>query len=677
MATKQISDYKRKNIDFFEGVNSQVSDHLAKKEELRYATNARSKIIGVIEKRDGIRRLGTATPTAIANYGLFNFPNSTGTSMFRVSTVSGPTTAIYYLSSSSVWTVLTGNGTSLTAAQMDTTNAESCCFLVNGTDVNKYIKANGTSVHTSTDLGAGNTQFDITNPTGTTMRYSYDSTGTDPLINTNIFAGDTIHIMSSTFNAANNGSFVVTASGSDTFDVTNASGVAEANKTIGTGALRVSNHLTNSPIASRVKYYKDRICLGNYKIGSTEYKTGIAFSSVPLGIVTTIKEDASAGVTSIDVTDTKYIYSDDVLDVYRGDTLIETLIITAKTESNLTVATTSSAMEAGDNLWVAGTYTGARVFRWPGNIETGENVKQYDTFKITGDPDNAITMMEDIGNVLMIANNNSLATWNGSAAPTEYNLGIGCASKNGYVKHLGILFFCHYGGIYMTAGELPQLISSKVEEYFEGATKAGIEASTMGRKGKSIFCAIGDVTLYNPDGSTKRSLTDVVLEYDLRKEQWYVHTGINASQFATYNSTADSDRLEFIETSGHVQEFLVKPSLNADRLDDNDSEIPFMIGTSNVYLSKEFENICYPKYLVVEVLAGNSIGVFVSLDDKSEYQLKETISKGINTIMITPRSEDEREARCNKLAIYFKESSTRRVKIGRVAVLIKETKETE
>jgi hypothetical protein len=90
------------------------------------------------------------------------------------------------------------------------------------------------------DGTASTTQFDITNPAGTTFRYTFDGTGTDPAYtSSNPAVGDTVVISGQNFTAGNNGTFLVTGSGANYFEVTNASGVAENNKTIGTGYLRI------------------------------------------------------------------------------------------------------------------------------------------------------------------------------------------------------------------------------------------------------------------------------------------------------------------------------------------------------------------------------------------------------------------------------------------------------
>lgn len=82
--------------------------------------------------------------------------------------------------------------------------------------------------------GAFDTQFDITNPSGTTFRYTYDGTGTAPLFVTNgLASGNAVVINSVNFNANNNGTFITTAVAETYFEITNAAGVAEDNKTIG------------------------------------------------------------------------------------------------------------------------------------------------------------------------------------------------------------------------------------------------------------------------------------------------------------------------------------------------------------------------------------------------------------------------------------------------------------
>ena len=101
-----------------------------------------------------------------------------------------------------------------------------------------------TSTHVSSDvqLGDDTTQFDITNPAGDTYTYTWDGTGTNPLIADFVQTGHSIVINAEDFSAGNNDTFTITGVGTNSFSVTNASGVAEDNKTIGTGSIKVSSY---------------------------------------------------------------------------------------------------------------------------------------------------------------------------------------------------------------------------------------------------------------------------------------------------------------------------------------------------------------------------------------------------------------------------------------------------
>lgn len=100
----------------------------------------------------------------------------------------------------------------------------------------------------ATEIGDSTSQFDITRPATpylNTSRYTWDGTGTDPGITTTIpGVGNTVALYGQNFAAGNQGDFVVTASGTNYFEVENGSGSAEANKTIGTGFIAY----TESPL---------------------------------------------------------------------------------------------------------------------------------------------------------------------------------------------------------------------------------------------------------------------------------------------------------------------------------------------------------------------------------------------------------------------------------------------
>lgn len=99
--------------------------------------------------------------------------------------------------------------------------------------------------YTTCDIGAvaigdATTQFDITNPSGSTCRYTYDSTGTDPEITADMpgaARGSIVEIAAQNFDAGNNMERIVTGSATDYFDISNIHCVVESDKTIGTGSI--------------------------------------------------------------------------------------------------------------------------------------------------------------------------------------------------------------------------------------------------------------------------------------------------------------------------------------------------------------------------------------------------------------------------------------------------------
>jgi len=442
-----------------------------------------------------------------------------------------------------------------------------------------------------------------------------------------------------------------------------------------------TGHLYGSPKARKINYYKDRLYLGDYTADGVDYKNGLMMSSKPLGIIALVDGDhETPGADDwINVTDTKYIHSTDTIAFYRGGKKIaDDVTIKDKKESSIQINAITfddgDSLESSDEIWVNGTYTGDRVFRWADNPESGTNVKQYDTFKLTGNQNDRIKMLTNIGDIMLIGNNNNIAVWNDYNLQ-NYDIGIGCVSDNGYVKALGVLFFIHYTGLYATTGSsAPQLLSAKVERYFAGTSKEHLEKACLGRKGQSIFCGLEEVKLYNPDGSEEKTLNNVVLEYDLNTECWYVHTGIKATQFCTFPQSGDADALEFAstETGYHIYTFLT------GQLDKGIVEIPFRADTQEITLSSNFENLNYLLEIAVEVNRGNNIECFVSLDGDPFYAIEGVARKGVNVLKVTAKDGNSSEPpRCKKVKLSFRDTSKKLCKIGKVSIKYTQSLEVE
>lgn len=449
----------------------------------------------------------------------------------------------------------------------------------------------------------------------------------------------------------------------------------------------LENHLFRAPYASKINYYKDRLYLGDYDYGSNRVKNGIAVSSYPLGILALADGDHSSSTgQTFEVTDTTYFRGDglDQVDVYRGNSYIQTLHVTGKTETSITCSLVgwTQDIKSADELWVKDTFGDKpKIFRWPDTFggKWPKEQKEYDTFKLSGEQNGEITMIANVGDVMAYANRENMGIWN-NHYPKALDLGIGCSSRNGYVKCLGTLWFIDYNGIYATTGGVPKLMSAKVEPYIKGATRAGLEAASAGKKGFSVFFAIGDVNLYHTDGALKRVLPNVVLEFNLRQENWFVHTGIDAQQFITYKDDDNAELLAYNDgglAGYNTYEFLSK-DVYLDAHPDGAKEIPFRIETDNITLAQGFEFISFPTEIIVECTRGSASQIFVSLDNAPFYRIPGDIAKGCTTLETGRRETTavETQASCRSMRISIRDYTRKLCKFSRMAINFIETRET-
>ena len=473
MAKEPGQKTQRYPIDYFEGVNATVSHNIAKPTELYHMENARSPVIGVLEKRQGQEEFGLGSDgeslISAGNFGLYYFPNDGDNSgLYRISKVAG-VVSVFVLGNDDIWYQLSdADANSLSEFNFSFSNVDSNLVFVNQNDTNRMILEDGNTVITSTDVGS----------------------------------------------------------------------------------------LFNSPKAMLTSFYKNRIYLGDFIRNGVEYKTTVIRSSFPMGIVALANGDVTAAtgpVWTIPVTDAKYFYADagmNQYDIYRGATKIAVITVSEVHETSIDVLVADMVFEAGqssilsaDEIWVLGTYTGKKQYRWVNNpTKTGGDVKLYDTFKLSGGDEDALTIMEPVGNVLILGNKHTMMSWNDYNLE-NFDLGVGCVSRHGYTKLLGTLYFIHYSGIFSMTGSAPQLISRKVERYIKGASRAGLEGAAVGFKGLSIFFSIGDVNLYNDDGSFWKTLPDTCLEFHVADQDWYIHTNVSADDFESFVDSGGVQRL--------------------------------------------------------------------------------------------------------------------------------------
>ncbi len=630
MAKETGRETRRFPITYFEGVNSSVSKTIAKRSELSHVENVRAPIIGVLEKREGQAKTGDSL-VATGNYGLYAFSakdydilpvtDTQYNRLFRCSTTAADTpgtAAIYYLNYLNTWTrlVLTA-GLSQTRLSMCAT--PDFAAFVNGVDNNFLISRFAlSSTNDSTDMAdAINVPLSRVSYTGLSLYSMY-----------------------------------------------------------------------KSPKARKVAYYKSRMYLGDVTTDSgVRAPATVVRSSTPLGIVSLISDDwispaTIAGATlssayDLNVTDTKYLHSNHFYEVRRGgvkicdiqvisvqDTKIS-MKIYAGTDSSSTPVSGSVYFRSSDEIWAGATYSGSKRFFWPATSSTvGRDFKNYDSFTLAGGENTAITLLEPIGNVLLIGNRTSIMSWNDYSLES-FDTGVGCVSDTGYVKLLGNLFFISYDGVYTTPGSVPQIISRKIDRYITGATRAGLESAVAGKKGKSVFFAIGDVTLYHEDGSTDKVLPDVCLEFNVLDQTWYVHTNVKASSMVSWLDDGGTERLIFASTD---TDLYVKEFLTGDT--DDGEEIFMRVDTQSIQLLNEFETYGTLNSVSAEIDRGNQSKLFVSTDNTSFYGVDGSFAKGASAVNITSANPGDTQppiARRVKLSI--RDSSKQRPRITQLALL--------
>jgi hypothetical protein len=439
------------------------------------------------------------------------------------------------------------------------------------------------------------------------------------------------------------------------------------------------SHLYGSPIANKVNFYRSLLYLGDLTVGSSSYSTTVQFSSGKLGIAAKVSEDAPAGAVKLKVTETKYIRTDlgsEALEIRRGNELVGYVTANSSGSGYLDVGATSVDALAGDDLWLSGTYSGDRYHRWSGGAETGAEGKRYDTFEIPGGNGERITMMQNVGGVMAIATPSTSCYWDGSSViPAES--GVGCCSDEGYVLHMGNLFFLDYTGLYVTPGaSAPKLVSARVDRYFRAASKANLERAAVGKKGNSVFVSIGSIYLYDDDGKRDDSeIKDVCLEYDLVKDEWYVHTGVPATCFENVSFGNVLDRLIFGTDRGLPQSNYSGPQrvcefLKQGQLTDTDGTGTYPVSTrldTNRMLLPSRDEACVNLGKVAAFLdAGNSLQVFTRTDDEKAWrECDGQFDKGV-TFAVVKDCEGRLGARCRSAQFSLRSVSKGKTRISRL-----------
>lgn len=262
---------------------------------------------------------------------------------------------------------------------------------------NKWYAICGTRIYTSTTDeittaftpstltytygGSDTTQYNIANVGGNTWRYTWNTVGTNPNITaTNFPIGATVLITITDFNDANEGTFTITGSGSNYFEVTNPSGVSQANVAIGN-----SSGITvyGGPYgADYSTFYSDMTYFDNYLFTTTATKLRMTTTTSAVSMYdayTLAEANSPHKLLYFKKKDRVYfIYSDRIIGSF-GDTYLP--IVTGAMTINLgyTIGALQTMVVANNSIWIGSLPVNSKtkgvISQWDG--ESNQVTNEY------------------------------------------------------------------------------------------------------------------------------------------------------------------------------------------------------------------------------------------------------------------------------------------------------------
>lgn len=689
---------RRLEIQAWDGINRTAGPAVAKSQEPVFAENVSAGQVGVLDSRLSSVRTSTSSPASNVPTlgGLFQTINSSGlisgtsyTGIFRVSNFSGSNKS---------------------------TDGEELEELRNTGGTGTWA----TSQPLLSQLGDATTSWSVTKPGGTTARYVWNTpTGTNPQIGLKLFVGKSVTISLPFVNSANNGTFTVTALRDDGvgkyFEVVNAAAVAEGPIAAGIGGyidstqsewfscdieggliLTATNRspiqvrpnplsaykydfftvadstgdISGMPWAKYAAFFKGKIYAANILVYTGyRYSNLVMMSSPKVGIVANVEGDHAAGSTSIKVTETKYIFIGDTLRVYRDGTEITSFTVTSKTPTSVGCAATAAAISSSDQLWVDGTYTGRQLYRWS-SVTKGISPSNPNSFTAGDDGAGEVTLLDVAGNSLLIGTPNSVSSWNGTALTALETEAGPISRRRGWTKLGGNLYYASALGMFRTSGGKPEPVTNAIKDYWVAAQD--LPNAVLWNNGYSIFAYVGSMSIKGDDGSTEKTITNAIVEFDTVQENVFIHsypTVITHAEEITTNGTRTGSYLNITNTPGFFSNNLPSTVVWASSTTSDIGDVPYVrIDTNWLYPNAQFEKPSYLWFCHADVLQGDGIKLFLKTDDLDWNEVGE-LKKGVNTITLAANPTDPASSpRCRRFKLSFRSATGKLLRLGRVAV---------
>lgn len=705
MQSSGQTNYRRKEVTYFDGLNAQVSSNIAKKEELMHAENVRSPRIGTIEKREGMTLTGD-TLIATTNYGVFFFnndkmptsvPPDQNTGLYRVSAIGG-INKIYYLKSigSVVFTGAGLNDATSKGIYTGSTAPATYTIIIDHTgtpDSFKWKKDSGIYTEDVVMTGSEQTLSDG-------VKILFTATTGHTATNQWVISVNTWTALA--------GDGIIVSSINDVLDSCVAEGdLYLVNKDIpsryilGTDGTTVTtsttagafNNLTRCPQASLINYYKSRLYVADYVDSSgRKWKNSVLRSSPPLGILALVNKDLpfdiptwvtgtvyhvndrvsvgadkylclkqhtsgvfptdesagywAIGRMAIEVTDTKYILVGETLEIRRGTTTVaNNLIVTAVNETSVTTYNPASNITilASDELWINGTYsTIKKYFRWVSNSNMGGvNAIDYDSFRLSSTTDNDA---EEIKMLVNIGNVQMIGSNNNLGIWNDYTLRT-LDTGVGCVSRRGYVKCA--GSLFFI--HYTGIYQTEGEMPVLISEKVAPYILNATKTGLSI-CVAG-----KKERSILFAIGDVTLKHPDGSTEKTLHDVcleyniIQKNWYVHTNVKATSMTTYFTPSFNYDRLMMTTTNVNYPVVEflasniylDIASEIHMRADTPNLMIGQLFEKMSYPLEIVIEMERGAGLKCFVSLDMGAWYPLEGEASKGLTILKVARKELNE------------------------------------
>jgi len=251
------------------------------------------------------------------------------------------------------------------------------------------------------------------------------------------------------------------------------------------------------------------------------------------------------------------------------------------------------------------------------------------------DDGDEITWGADAYDKLVVFKTNSM--WTYDEEDRRKVADIGCDSSESIRNINGVLYWANRYGIWRWAGDLPQLISGKVQPFMDSINQGTLWQMVASNVGFEYRLFIGDVTV------DWVSYTNTWICFDVRREKLYIRCTIHKPLSFSKYIEAGKERIYFGANTGYVYKMATyQDNVNSD---DGD-EIDYFFTTNNLdfWAAQTVKN--WPDIYFFTHNAG-WMKYVVDVDHKGEFNAREGYIGESNM------KEEPLNVNCNRLAIKF------------------------